>query len=204
MRALAAFVLTAGCLQAQVCATCHREIYESWRRTGMGRSFSRITSTDVRDATFDHAPSDQHFTIYRRDGRYYQRRVQTGPDGRETNAIEMSIDFVLGAGNHARTYLHRTDGGRLVELPLAWYSENGGTFAMNPGYEGPDHMDFRRKLDEECLFCHTAYPGSARAAPEAIDCGRCHGSGDAHVKTGGAILNPAHLPPGRQLEICLQ
>jgi hypothetical protein len=32
----------------------------------------------------------------------------------------------------------------LVELPLAWYADGGGLWAMNPGYDRPDHMGFRR------------------------------------------------------------
>ena len=41
----------------------------------------------------------------------------------------------MGSGNHARTYLHPTERGELIELPLAWYSENNGTWAMNPGHD---------------------------------------------------------------------
>ena len=40
---------------------------------------------------------------------------------------------MLGSGNHARSYLHRTARGTLVELPLGWYSEKGGYWAMSPG-----------------------------------------------------------------------
>ena len=118
----------------------------------------------------------------------------------------MTADFVLGSGKHARTYLHRAAGGRFVELPAGWYSENGGYWAMNPGYDRPDHMDFRRRVDDECLFCHTAYPRSAGGIPEAIDCQRCHGPGGEHVRSRkpGSITNPARLDATRQLEVCLQ
>src|ERR1051326_8545977 len=112
---------TSGYLPSDSCAPCHRQIYESYRQTGMGRSFRAIACEPT--GACDHALSQQRFTIYRRDGRLYQRR--------EPDVLEMSIDFVLGSGNHARTYLHRTPAGELIELPVAWYRENGGTFAMN-------------------------------------------------------------------------
>src|SRR5262249_21935596 len=114
------------------------------------------------------------------------------------------IHFVLGSGNHARTYLNASGNG-LTELPLGWYAENGGTWAMNPGYDRADHMDFRRKIDQECLFCHAAYP-QVSATAESIDCQRCHGPGRSHVQSAGAggIVNPARLSKQRQLDVCFQ
>lgn len=90
-----------------------------------------------------------------------------------------------------------------MQLPAGWYSENGGYWAMNPGYDRPDHMDFRRRVDDECLFCHTAYPLRAGGVQEAIDCQRCHGPGGEHVRSPkpGSIINPARLDAARQLEV---
>jgi tetratricopeptide (TPR) repeat protein len=207
MRVLAAIALAsplllcaaeAGYVDSQVCARCHRQIYESFSRTGMGRSFMPAEPAAWRDGEYFHPASEQHFTMYRRQGRFCQRR--------ETNVVEMTADFVLGSGNHSRTYLHRAADGRFLELPVGWYSENGGYWAMNPGYDRPDHLDFRRSVDNECLFCHTAYPLGAANPPAAIDCQRCHGPGGEHVRSPkpGSIVNPARLSPARQLEICLQ
>ena len=56
-----------------------------------------------------------------------------------------------------RTYLHRTPAGKLMELPLAWYAEGGGRWAMNPGYDRPEHMGFRRAVSDDCIFCHQPY-----------------------------------------------
>ena len=222
------FAASAAALLAQgsdACAACHPKIYESYRRTGMGRSFYRPGPSNTvedysRKNTYYHEASEQYYTMSRRGGRYYQRRHQIGPDGRETNVIEKEIHFVLGSGNQVRSYLHKAPDGQLLQLPVAWYGENGGFWGMNPGYERPDHMDFRRRIDRECFFCHNAYPETAGtgdpgtkelflrgAIPEGIDCQRCHGPGEAHmrnVRKPGAIVNPARLSPERQLEICLQ
>ncbi len=145
----------------------------------------------------------------------------------EENVDELQIDYVMGSGNHVRTYLHRAVRGTLIELPLAWYAEKGGYWAMNPGYDvvAPDT---RRKIGYDCMFCHNGYPripaghdvpGSepvfSGALPEGIDCQRCHGPGANHVllaQTAGsskdeiraAILNPARLAPERQMEVCMQ
>ena len=74
------------------------------------------------------------------------------------NVEEKQIDFVMGSGNHAKTYLHLTPRGTLQQLPLGWYAENGGTWAMNPGYDRPDYPGSTRAISYECMFCHNAYP----------------------------------------------
>ena len=78
------------------------------------------------------------FQTIQKDGAYYQRSWQIGYNGKEENAQDWKIDYVMGSGNHVRTYLHRTIRNTLVELPLAWYAEKGGTWAMNPGFD-TDH-----------------------------------------------------------------
>lgn len=236
---LLAYLTMAGALFAAesqyispaLCTGCHRDIAESFHKTGMGRSFYRLEPGNVVEDfrhrnKFYHALSDRHYELIERDGKYYQRRYQAGPHGSQINVIEKRIDYVLGSGAHSRTYLTRTAEDRLATLPVAWYREGGGSWGMAPGYDRPDHMDFRREITAECIFCHNAYPQVAAAPrgddslrflgplPEGIDCQRCHGPGSAHLEaaTRGAspaairtaIVNPSRLAPARQLEICLQ
>lgn len=203
----------------------------------MGRSFykpsplntpaNKVEDYGARNS-FYHAASSTHFTMLERSGKYYQRRYQIGADGKETNVEEKQIDFVMGSGNHVRTYLHRTPQGALQELPVAWYAERGGYWGMNPGYDTPIQPNSRRKITYECMFCHNAYPDipaghdQLRAEPiftgtmpEGIDCQRCHGPGQRHVELArgprpsaeavrAAIVNPARLTADRQMEVCAQ
>jgi tetratricopeptide (TPR) repeat protein len=216
-----------------VCGQCHADKAGTYRQTGMGRSFYRLTSeTAVEDFTsglpFHHPASDTWFNMLVRGGKYFQRRWQIGFDGRETNVEESQIDFVLGSGNHARTYLHLTTRGTLQQLPLGWYSEKGGYWGMNPGYDRADYHGSTRAIHYECMFCHNAYPRipegheelGAEAQylepiPQSIDCQRCHGPGQQHVEAArrkdatpqqirAAIVNPALLSPEREMEVCLQ
>ena len=64
----------------ETCAVCHRNIWETYRQTGMGRSFYRPSAANTvgndTPQTFYHKPSDSYFTMLRRDGKYYQRRHQ--------------------------------------------------------------------------------------------------------------------------------
>jgi tetratricopeptide (TPR) repeat protein len=222
---------TAGYVPLTACAGCHREIWERFARTGMGRSMRAASAAVMPQGfagrqTFYHKVSDRHYTLIERDGKFYQRRHQIGPREREENIFEQEIHYVVGSGNHAKTFLHRSPEGRLLELPLAWYAEGGGSWAMNPGYDHPHHPDFRREIPQECIFCHNAYPALAAGAdragsepvfpqelPTGIDCQRCHGPGRDHIQAAGggkreqirkAIVNPAHLSPERQLDVCMQ
>ena len=218
----AAGALAHACLapaaSAQPCVRCHRDISENYQRTGMGRSFSLPSPETVGAGSYYHAASDSHFRVFPRDGRYFQRRHQLDREGREVNVLEKAIDYVMGSGNSARTFLHRTTQNKLIELPLGWYAEKGGFFAMNPGYDRADHDGFRRPITYDCMFCHNAYPQVPsryqkpfaesvypRELPLGIDCARCHGPGDRHIakQTRDTIVNPARLSRERQMDVCM-
>ena len=167
-----------------------------------------------------HRASGTWFQTISKDGAYYQRVWQIGYSGRKENAREWKIDYVMGSGNHVRSYLHRTIRNTLIELPLAWYSEKGGYWAMNPGFDNEDPTA-RRKVGYECMFCHNGYPSIPAGhddagaepvylwpLPEGIDCQRCHGPGGNHLRAAqspnarredlrNSIVNPARLPAAR-------
>ena len=217
---------------AATCATCHQKIADSYRLTGMGRSAFKPAPANTiesysRNNEFLHSTSGTHYAMIVRGVGYYQRRWQIGFDGKETNVEELKIDYVIGSGNHARSYLHRTASGGLIELPLGWYAQKGGYWAMSPGFDNP-HPQTRRFASYGCVFCHDAYPeippgheapGSDPVftgdLPEGIDCQRCHGGGANHIRTAqvagaksaeirASILNPSRLTPALQMDVCLQ
>ena len=213
------------------CVRCHQDEAAGYGLTGMAHAFYTPTAAVTVDSpakvrTFYHEVSSTWYRLTSHDGRFFERRWQKSFDGRDDNVEELSIDYVMGSGNHVRTYLHREQDGTLIELPLAWYSENGGEFAMNPGFDNAAPMT-RRVIAYECMFCHNAYPQipptahrdlSARpiydTLPLGIDCQRCHGPGGAHVQAAEArapldkirstILNPSRLSGERQMQVCEQ
>jgi tetratricopeptide (TPR) repeat protein len=215
------------------CGTCHDEIARTYGLTGMARSFATLRPGAPRawlaealggGGRLHHAASNRHYTMLERDGRVYQRRHDIGFDGNEANVVELEASYVVGSGNHARTFLHRSADGRLRQMPVSWYADRGGYWAMSPGYDRPAHLDFRRLVAEDCMSCHNGYPRApvrddgngpkfAEPLPEGIDCQRCHGPAQAHVeaiaagdldKARRAVLNPADFDRDRQLETCLQ
>jgi tetratricopeptide (TPR) repeat protein len=236
-----------GYADASSCATCHAAIAETYSRTGMARGFSRVGPgslagsaaqgsaapgsvaqgsvaqgfSPAMSAPLFHKASNRYYSMVERDGRLFQRRHQIGFDGKETNVLELEAHYVVGSGNHARTFLHKTASGRLVQLPVSSYQ---GSWEMSPGYDRPAHLDFRRAIDAGCMSCHNGFPRSpveddregplfGDFLPNGIDCQRCHGPGQRHIDAIArndvdaarrAIINPATLSRERQLETCLQ
>jgi predicted CXXCH cytochrome family protein len=215
-------------VDAKTCAACHAEIARKYSATGMARSFYRPDAASFPDTKpYFHRASATWYRNVFKDGGWYQRWWQIGFKGHEESAGEAKIDYVMGSGNHVRTYLHRTSRGTLIELPLAWYAEKGGGQALNPGLDESDPK-VERKVGYDCMFCHNGYPAIppdhdgtgaepvfAGEPPQGIDCQRCHGPGGNHVRAAmragakvsdirGAIVNPSRLSNERAMEVCMQ
>jgi len=161
-----------------------------------------------------HSASGRFFQVQRRGKQIFQRRYELNEKGKEDNVFEQEITYAIGSGNHARTYLHRSESGELTELPVTWYTQER-RWGMSPGFDNAKPADFTRLIDDRCLFCHNAYPASDGALGEGIDCQRCHGPGSRHIELASsgkaakpeilaAIVNPAKLSPERQMDVCMQ
>jgi hypothetical protein len=218
-----------GSIEDRACALCHHEIYSAYQEVGMARSFMRPgpqrVIEDFEHNEFFHPSSQQHYEMLQRDGRYRLRRYQLDADGNPINVLEQPVDWILGSGDHARTYLYQTPAGELYQLPIAWYSQTK-SWGMAPGFDRKDHEGITRRVRRECMFCHNAYPNVAPASdgyeapqvfppdlPQGTGCQRCHGPGAEHAlrafgKSAGrpqdAIVNPARLSPERRDDICFQ
>jgi tetratricopeptide (TPR) repeat protein len=85
------------------------------------------------------------------------------------------IDAAIGSGTHVRILLSRSAGGGWKALPLAWYPDEGGRYASNPGFA----------FSDACLACH-ASGGSNH--PQAMGCASCHGTAYSVKPTPSACL----------------
>ncbi|MFQ5719111.1 MAG: tetratricopeptide repeat protein [Acidobacteriota bacterium] len=209
------------------CSVCHFDIHDTFKHTGMGSAFYPF---DVDDAIEDFTthnemilPSGVHYRMVLRGRRAYQQQYVLDAGGSPIAFDERRIDYVIGSGNHSRSYVTIEDD-KLYQMPVCWYPDTS-QWDLCPGYEGQnDH--FTRKITQPCVFCHNGrmepVPGPApnvfrRPYATGIGCERCHGPGALHVAKHWAappgepmgtldetIVNPARLPPDRRMQICLQ
>jgi len=219
----AAFAAPPGYVDSAVCRNCHEEIYDSYEQTSMGRSLSlpaEAPQIEEWNASYYHEASDRHYEMLSRKDGLYIGRYQLDSLGSRIHEIERKVTHIMGSGDRARSYLHQYPDGRMIELPVSWYSQEKA-WAMSPGYDRPGHTGFTRQVNHKCMFCHNAYPDvppeQARTGfdadvrfqkelPLGIGCQRCHGPGADHSSTAKPeeIVNPGKLSPARQLDVCMQ
>ena len=204
------------------CAQCHREIYNSYSRTDMGRSMSQVnpsllgkipTSATIFDQRFN-----RHFEIFVKDGSLYQSESEKEADGQNTFRDTHKVDWIIGTGANGFGAIVRREN-YLVEAPLSFYSKTN-SWALSPGYEFADY-GFSRPILPGCIECHSGQPevvfdgnGRFRDPPFTelpIGCENCHGPGASHVVEmqispaagGGSVVNPAKLSPWLADNICM-
>lgn len=222
-------VASGGYVSNEACTKCHASIAADYSLVSKSRSFYRPSSQEsIEDFStpFYHEASDRHYRYVRRGNDLVFQRYQVDGGGERINEIELAVDWIIGSGNQSRTYLYQTSNGELFELPVSWYSQGAG-WRMSPGYDRKHHDGVGKRISQECLSCHNAYPDSPKGrglySPvhdypltlrEGIGCQRCHGPGAGHVakaETPGSplktildsIVNPAKLPAERRHQICL-
>ena len=227
----AAAVVGASFVPDRQCAECHPRLWESYQEVAMAKSWyppaedNRIE--DFEDNRYYHEASRRWYEMSWRDGAMFIKRWQVDEEGRRYHEIERQVTWIVGSGNHVRSYLHQTELGELYQLPICWYSQTG-EWAMAPGFDFPDHFGFQRPVSRDCVFCHNALPdfepGSDRFGeplvysaemPHGLGCQRCHGPGSAHIELANdplstleavrtSLVNPARLDAEAQEDICFQ
>ena len=220
----------AGYADDALCGECHADRAKSYRDVAMSHAFYRPRASNLIEdfdaPPFFHEKSKQYFEMRRQGERILFRRYRMTEDGAPVDVFEKIVDWIIGSGNHARTYVYRTPGGELYQLPINWYSQTG-EWGMAPGYDRTDHEGVTRRVRHECMFCHNAYAAVASEPlsywrsqtfpaelPEGLGCQRCHGPGLAHVDAARAekpradlrasIVNPSRLPIRARNDVCYQ
>src|SRR5271170_732259 len=85
-------------VNARVCASCHAGVYESYRHTGMARSFYAPSADSLPDPEpYFHRASGTWFQMIPTDGAWVQRSWQIGYDGKTESAQDLKIDYVMGS-----------------------------------------------------------------------------------------------------------
>ncbi len=207
----------------QACFDCHEDLWRGYQTHGMARSYYPLTRETAIEplpaGPIRHDASGFVYRVFAENGRYFQEEYRLDAAGRKTHRLLRSMDYVMGSGNAARTYLTDMEG-RLYELPLTFYTQ-AKRWDFSPGYRERNGR-FDRLIPDACMACHNGFPttvpfvkGKYTDVPNGIGCERCHGPGALHVEERLAvpepedeidptIVNPAHLSLDRQLDVCQQ
>lgn len=204
-------ILVAAALAADPgarCIECHPGIVERYRAHPMARTLAPIDEASARALAgldFDDARSGYRFAV---EG---GALVERGNDlaGLPPHRLARTIEGFVGAGVRLRSLVLR-DGERRLYAPVEWATGHGLVAAPHQEMTPASRLTFA--LGSDCLRCHTsgpiepAFPTElASAAPlRPIDCDACHGDPAAHLADpkAGNLVNPAHLPRERQLDVC--
>lgn len=214
---------TAKYVGINTCKQCHQDIYNTYIKTGMGKSFDL--------ATKEKSSGDYHNSvIYDKSGDFYYKAFWLNDSlqfleyrlkGKDTvYKRQETVDFIVGSGQHTNSHIQSVNG-YLNQMPMTFYTQKQ-KWDLPPGFEDGHNSRFMRKIGLECMSCHNTYPefvlGSEnkfKSVPEGINCERCHGPGSIHVaqrQTGSridtskyidySIVNPAKLSIDAQFDIC--
>jgi hypothetical protein len=213
-------------LGSKRCAGCHKDIYDQYTQTDMGRSMSLPSHPSQlkkvgAPITIFNKTLNRYFQVFREGSDTYQSEYELDPDGKEVFKNVQKVEYVIGSGANGHSYVVRR-GDYLFQAPLSYYSKPRG-WDLSPGYELND-QGFSRPILPACIVCHSGQPQPIsrrnnlyRDPPFrelAIGCENCHGPGQLHVEerakevrvSGGgdnSIVNPARLPAWLADNICM-
>lgn len=208
----------------ETCRSCHNDIYKTFIQTGMGQSFDLATrAKSAADFSKKHVVYDKYKDLYytpswKGDHMYITEFRLSGKD--TIHRREEKVDFIVGSGQHTNSHMMNVDG-YVYQMPLTWYAQKG-KWDLPPGFENGHNVRFDRAIGFECMSCHNALPqfeenstNKFNTVPQGIDCERCHGPGELHVKEKLAgnlvdtatqidytIVNPKKLVWERQIDLC--
>lgn len=214
---------TVAYIGKETCKQCHLEIYNSFMQTGMGQSLrpaikAHSSLTENLIQIYDEDKNLYYQPFWKKDSLWLHEFQLSGKD--TTHSLKRKANYIIGSGHHTNSHLFE-ENGYIHQMPYTYYTQDK-VADLPPGFEKGNNSRFSRKIGMECMSCHNAYAehieGSVHkytAIPSGIDCERCHGPGEAHLKqiqSGNwvdtskyidySIVNPGKLPLDLQFDVC--
>lgn len=214
---------TARYVGMETCRSCHQDIYNTFIRTGMGRSFG-IATRERSAADFTSARVKDPYTgfgyhaAWRGDSLFMTEfRLAKGDTAHRRTE---QVNYIVGSGQHTNSHICAVNG-YITQMPMTYYTQSR-RWDLPPGFENGVNTRFDRKIGLECMTCHNGFPDFVKGSenkfnslPGGIDCERCHGPGSIHVAErrtlppvdtahaiDRSIVNPAKLPVDLQFDVC--
>ena len=207
----------------EACAGCHEPQYKSYLETTHSKSLAKLDpAKEPIPADYHHKPSDLHYRMYKDEasGRMRVEESLQLEDGEPYVLADHAIDYLIGSGNHSRSYLVEIDGW-LYEAPVTWYTQKKA-WGISPGYNRTMHLGFARPAGTICMRCHVGHVEPKDESinrlvlhENAIGCERCHGPGELHadLRAGETeipagedltIIDPRRMSRDQSMQVCAQ
>ena len=211
----------------EVCSNCHSSIYQTFKKTGMGRSTSVPSTEDLsklsKPITIIDKKANRSYKIFAQDGKLIHEESGTDASGHRVFSESHDIAYTVGAGDMGKSYLV-SKGDSMFVSPISYYTSIRG-WDLSPGYNDGVFRDFTRRVVDLCVDCHVGLPRLAPGSRDrfqqppfrflTVGCERCHGPGAVHVAQRTvdpyfegpidlSIVNPRKLQPDRRDDICVQ
>lgn len=179
------------------CMECHTQQWEAHQRSGHSH-----TMIAVQDFIWNGNVTFRRFSDPQRSYTFHISPKATGlaveiPD--HLPGVQLSVDWILGSGNHARTAVS-ISAERRLGIEHRWtFFDNSQTLGLTPAHDRfqydvnkPSLDAYGRMLDwdsaMQCLGCHsTAVPANPKQFHAAgvipnVTCERCHGPRKEHIE----------------------
>ncbi len=186
-------VATAGFSGHQKCAECHSDIHQSHMNTPHSRTFSTtLESAEARSLDGSTYFAGEGYGTYRYELNHEGLVVKLGD---RLSGRAFPLNFAVGSGKHAVTFLTLLQGGSQtvgVEHRMSWFRD-GENARITPGqiHSEPDRsMSYFGKIihGEEmhrCVSCHVTtgkiVGSEIQDLTAGVHCERCHGPGEKHA-----------------------
>ena len=204
---------------SQVCANCHKEMYDKHLTTAHYLTSRPATGAYIK-GNFDTGKNVFHYSdsvkvvMEQKDSIFYQVQYVNGVQKRKER-----FDIVVGSGTKGQTYLY-WNAKKILQLPVFYYTDYN-EWANSPGY--PGKVIYNRPITSRCLECHSTYAqkiSDEKTEPEdfdrnkiifGVDCEKCHGASAKHAAfqlenptdtAGKFVINPGKLSRVQQLDQC--
>src|SRR5215468_241876 len=144
----------------ETCRECHKSHYDSFKKTGMGRSLA-LPSSVKEGVTFKPitlAPENlgRTYTISLSNGKMFHSETVLGPDGKPESTETHEVAYSVGSGDVGRSYII-AKGDALFVSPISYYSSIK-RWDLSPGYDVGQFRGFTRPAWHLCLTCHSGMP----------------------------------------------
>jgi Cytochrome c554 and c-prime len=189
------------------CVPCHKHETEAFARSGMARALESAKDSAILQAN---PRLTARIAGYSYDiARIGDASIYTVTDGR--NTIRVPIDWAFGQGTAGQTYVFQQEG-QWYESRVSYFSAlRGLDVTMGAQTAAPGNLDEaagRRTQPGDmgqCFDCHAtnaAGPPHADGMIPGLQCERCHGSTEAHLRNNAPMHRLGRLDAEEISDLC--